>query len=47
MTNPPAAVTRLRLVAVARLEPTTILLGMLVGVLGLVLGCGGGAGSDA
>ena len=47
MMNPPAAVTRLQLVAVARLEPTTILLTMLVGVLGLVLGCRGRAGSDA
>ncbi len=39
MTTPPTATIRLR--------PTAVLLTMLVAVLGLVLGCGGGAGSPA
>jgi plastocyanin len=38
MTSPTAAI---------RLRPTAIVLTMLVAVLGLVLGCGGGAGSPA
>jgi plastocyanin len=33
--------------ATIRLRPTAVLLTMLVAVLGLVLGCGGGAGSPA
>ncbi|HEX4100187.1 MAG TPA: cupredoxin domain-containing protein [Pseudonocardiaceae bacterium] len=39
MMTPPTAAIRLR--------PTAIVLTMLVAVLGLVLGCGGGAGSPA
>jgi plastocyanin len=39
MMTPPTAAIRLR--------PTAIMLTMLVAVLGLVLGCGGGAGSPA